>query len=177
LLAHRQVIRFTQPSRCNDHPQNLSSEKMRKNGRIPQRFDNAEKLSVHSQGPRAQSPDRIHKRERNRRHDERRRNEQPWRRLYKTARWQALRAAQLAKQPLCERCLAKKPRRLTAATVAHHKIPHKGDEVLFFDPGNLASSCAPCHDETEQGIEARGYDLDVDPSTGLPTDPNHPFNR
>jgi 5-methylcytosine-specific restriction protein A len=150
---------------------------MRKNGRIPRRFDIGEKLSVHSQGPRAQSPDLNHKRERNRRHDERRRKDQPWRALYKTARWQAIRLAQLTKQPLCERCLAKKPRRLTAATVAHHKVRHEGDEALFFDPGNLASSCKPCHDGPEQGVEARGYDNDLDPDTGLPTDANHPFNR
>lgn len=132
-------------------------------------------MSVHRQGPRAEDHTRQEKRERDRRHDERRRTEKPWRRLYKTPRWQALRLMQLAKEPLCERCKAKG--RYVPASVVHHKRKHQGDEALFFNAANLASSCKPCHDDLEQGVEARGYDDDVDPSTGLPTDPGHPFNR
>jgi hypothetical protein len=40
--------------------------------------------------------------------------------------------------------------------VCHHKRPHKGDEALFWDQGNLASSCADCHDVDEQRIERGG---------------------
>jgi 5-methylcytosine-specific restriction protein A len=67
---------------------------------------------------------------------------------------------QLRKQPLCERCLERGV--IRAATVAHHKVPHRGDLSLFWDPDNLASSCANCHDVDEQRIErggqARGED-------------------
>jgi len=114
------------------------------------------------------------KRERGRRHDARRRALKPWRAWYKSARWQALRLAQLSKQPLCERCW--ESGKVTAATVVHHRKKHEGNEVLFFDPANLASSCAPCHDATEQQIERRGYSTAIGVD-GWPIDPNHPSNR
>ncbi|MBN8957648.1 MAG: HNH endonuclease [Rhizobiales bacterium] len=114
------------------------------------------------------------RRHRNREYDARRRREKPWRRLYATPRWRALRDAQLEAEPLCLRCKA--ANRLTPATVAHHKKPHKGDEVLFFDPNNVTSSCADCHDTIEQGIEARGYERGCDVN-GRPIDPDHPWNR
>lgn len=114
------------------------------------------------------------KQERDRRHDAKRRTEKLWRDLYKTARWQTLRAHQLSVQPLCARCQSEG--RIIAATVVHHKRKHNGDPLLFFDINNLASSCAPCHDAVEQGIEKRGYDTNVD-AQGNPTDPRHPFYR
>jgi 5-methylcytosine-specific restriction protein A len=98
-------------------------------------------------------PKPLDHRLRNREHDARRRTEKPWRVFYKTARWQALRTIQLTKQPLCERCLARAV--ITPATVAHHKVKHDGDAVLFFE-GELASSCADCHDVDEQRIERGG---------------------
>lgn len=107
----------------------------------------------------SREPPRAHptaKQERDRRHDAHRRATKPWRKLYATARWQALRSSQLAKQPLCERCLAGKPRCITVATIVHHKRKHEGNEALFFDPLNLASSCQPCHDIDEQRIERGG---------------------
>ena len=68
---------------------------------------------------------------------------QAWRPWYKTARWQRRRAAQLAAQPLCERCLAQG---LTVpATIAHHKVRHQGDADLFWN-GELQSVCQPHHD-------------------------------
>ena len=39
------------------------------------------------------------------------------------------------------------------AAVVDHKIPHKGDETLFFDPENLQSLCKPHHDRDKQLIE------------------------
>lgn len=108
--------------------------------------------------------------------DARRRADKPWRAWYTTPRWQAVRKHQLLVQPLCERCLAAKPQRMTIATVVHHLTPHRGNETKFWS-GPFASSCKPCHDRIEQGVEARGYDdtaMDVD---GFPSDPRHPFNR
>lgn len=95
----------------------------------------------------------LDRRVRNREHDARRRAEKPWRKLYQTARWQALRRAQLDKQPLCERCLARGV--TTPANVVHHVERHEGDPVKFFE-GELASSCAHCHDVDEQRIERGG---------------------
>ena len=85
-----------------------------------------------------------------------------------------MRAAQLRKQPLCERHLS--IRKIIPATVAHHKVPHRGDPQLFWY-GQLASVCKVCHDEYEQRVESVGYDIELDAATGLPSDPNHPFNR
>jgi 5-methylcytosine-specific restriction protein A len=96
-----------------------------------------------------------------------------WRRLYSTSRWRALRAEQLRIMPICE---MDHGFAVVAATVANHRIPHKGDEVLFFDPGNLQSVCKPHHDGVIQRTERAGFSPAVDAS-GYPTDPNHPANR
>lgn len=99
-------------------------------------------------------PKPLERRERNRESDARRKTENPWRAWYGLARWQRLREAQKRKQPICERCAERGV--VTPATVAHHKVPHKGDPSLFWDHDNLASSCAPCHDIDEQRIERGG---------------------
>lgn len=65
-----------------------------------------------------------------------------YRRLYKTARWRALRDYQLSAQPLCEWCLEREE--ITAATEVHHGTPHRGDEVLFWS-GPFVSTCKSCH--------------------------------
>ncbi|EHK56786.1 HNH endonuclease signature motif containing protein [Allomesorhizobium alhagi] len=97
-----------------------------------------------------------------------------YRRLYRTAAWQRLRLAQLRSQPLCERCLCDDV--VEVATVVHHRIAHKGDEHLFWDPENLESVCAPHHDTLIQREEARGYTIGSD-INGRPVDPAHPWNR
>ena len=67
-----------------------------------------------------------------------------YRRLYGTARWKRTREAQLASQPLCERCLRQDV--VTPATVVHHGDGgHKGDIEKFWD-GPFESLCAPHHD-------------------------------
>lgn len=113
-------------------------------------------------------PKPLEQRQRNREHDAKRRNEQPWRRWYSKSRWQAARAARLAKQPLCERCLSRGVVR--AATVVHHSTAHKGDAVLFWDPDNHASSCKPCHDRDEQAIERGGRAKQIIGPDGWPID-------
>ena len=55
--------------------------------------------------------------------------------LYKTARWQKLRASVLAASPFCTSCAERG--RATLATVANHRIPHRGDLTLFGDPAAL----------------------------------------
>ena len=96
-----------------------------------------------------------------------------WRKLYKTREWQAVRLAQLSRQPLCESC--QRQGRVTAATVVNHRIPHKGDRYLFFDQGNHESSCKPCHDGPTQAAEHRGYSAEKG-ADGWPVDPAHPLN-
>lgn len=67
----------------------------------------------------------------------------PWRGLYRTARWQRLRAAVLADEPLCRMCAQQD--RVTAASHVDHVIPHRGDETRMFDRANLQPLCARCH--------------------------------
>jgi hypothetical protein len=98
---------------------------------------------------------------------------QAYRRWYNLKAWRIARLAQLARQPLCERC--EKAGRITAATVVNHRQPHKGDWALFIDPDNHESLCAAHHDALVQREEARGFIIGsgVD---GRPVDPEHPWN-
>jgi 5-methylcytosine-specific restriction protein A len=106
--------------------------------------------------------------------DQRSYQAQAWRSLYNTAHWKALRFHQLSQDPLC--CMCKAQNTITIATIVDHKIPHKGDERLFFDENNLQSMCKPHHDAAKQAEEKRGYSSAVD-ARGWPTDPLHPANR
>ena len=70
--------------------------------------------------------------------------------------------------------------RVTAATVADHIVPHKGNYELFWN-GELQSLCAFHHNKTKQRIERGGNSkvVDVEYSSacdvnGKPIDPNHP---
>lgn len=96
-----------------------------------------------------------------------------YRKLYKLAAWRRLRIVQLTSQPLCDRC--ERQGKTVAATVVNHVQPHKGDKARFFDPANLQSLCAPCHDGAVQSEERRGYSTETGPD-GYPADPRHPFN-
>ena len=95
----------------------------------------------------------LEQRLRNREHDANRRVRHEYRAWYNTARWRAIRSAQLLAKPLCERCEARGTIRM--ATVCHHTIAHKGDPILFWS-GPFASSCDDCHNVDEQRIERGG---------------------
>ena len=101
-----------------------------------------------------------------------------YRALYNTARWRGLRQQQLTAYPLCAMCLSQG--RVTAATVADHINPHRGDPRLFFDPANLQSLCdeSPylCHSSAKQSEERLGYSKAVG-ADGWPVDQAHPANR
>lgn len=94
--------------------------------------------------------------------------------LYNTARWKRLRHHQLRTHPLCAMC--RDQGRLTPASVADHKTPHKGDTTLFYDPDNLQSLCKACHDGAKQQLERigtlRGCDIN-----GVPLDPGHAWRK
>ena len=63
------------------------------------------------------------------------------------ARWQRAGKAYLREHPLCEICLKKNPPVIEPATLVDHIIPHRGDPVLFWDPGNWESASEHCHNE------------------------------
>lgn len=96
-----------------------------------------------------------------------------YRKLYNTAVWQKTRLAQLYAEPLCRFC--EQMGRTTAANVADHVVPHRGDEYLFYY-GELQSLCEPCHAITKQRLETFGYDS-IAGADGYPIDPNHPANK
>lgn len=64
----------------------------------------------------------------------------------------------------------------TKAAHVDHIQRHRGRHALFFDPRNLQSLCATCHNSTKQSAERLGYRAEVGPD-GYPVDPAHPFNR
>jgi hypothetical protein len=72
---------------------------------------------------------------------------------YGSSRWKRKRAQQLQLEPLCAACA--KRGRVTAARVADHVEPHRGDPVKFWE-GALASLCVPCHSGDKQALEKSG---------------------
>lgn len=67
--------------------------------------------------------------------------------------WQKARARFLREHPLCVMCEQERPTRVTAATVVDHKIPHRGDKVLFWDESNWQPLCGPHHSSDKQRQE------------------------
>lgn len=63
-----------------------------------------------------------------------------WKKLYLTTRWRKLRDLILRRDPVCMECKRR------ASTIADHKIDHRGDLILFWDPNNIRGICKPCHD-------------------------------
>lgn len=55
--------------------------------------------------------------------------------------WQRARLAFLARHPVCE-CAAACGR---PATEVHHRVPHRGDPALFWDPANWCALTRACH--------------------------------
>lgn len=94
--------------------------------------------------------------------------------LYDRVEWKRLRLEQLRAAPFCAFCNAQG--HLVPATVVDHRIPHRGDEALFFDRGNLQSLCKRCHDGAKQALEKSGT-LRGGDSNGIPLDPAHPWHR
>lgn len=115
----------------------------------------------------------MSKRERDRRHDAKRRYDRPWRKWYDGPRWRKIREAQLTAHPLCAWHLARNCP--VKAEVVHHVEPHLGDEYKFYN-GKVESLCKACHDSPAQQVERRGYS-DVIGADGFPIDPHHPMNR
>ena len=112
----------------------------------------------------------MSKQARDRRHDAKRRRDKPWRNLYKTSQWQAIRLHQLTEHPLCKRHLDRGV--IKRAEVVHHVVRHNGDPKLFFR-GPFESLCKECHDSAAQSEERRGYSTEIG-ADGWPVDARHP---
>lgn len=84
--------------------------------------------------------------------DKQRYQQQAWRAWYNTKRWRQLRWAVLLRDLFtCQMC--GRPEADTSQLVADHKTPHRGDEALFWDEGNLWTLCKTCHDGAKQREE------------------------
>lgn len=84
--------------------------------------------------------------------ERRRGREEPWRALYQDPRWQTLRRRVLAAAShlcQCEDCARRVVPR--PAGVVDHRVPHRGDQELFFDPANLRALAKVCHDRKTAG--------------------------
>ena len=65
-------------------------------------------------------------------------------------RWQKARITFLREHPLCVECELKGE--LTAAVVVDHVVPHRGDEMLFWDvENNWQALCLGCHNRKTGG--------------------------
>ena len=68
-----------------------------------------------------------------------------------TWQWEKARSRFLQEHPLCAMC----ERRgfIVAARVVDHIVPHRGDEVLFWDKANWQPLCRRCHDQSKKQQE------------------------
>jgi 5-methylcytosine-specific restriction protein A len=94
-----------------------------------------------------------------------------WKRWYGLERWRQRARGQLMLEPLCRICEIKG--KVTAASIADHITPHRGDPRLFWE-GKLQSLCPACHSGLKRQTERRGYSTEVGPD-GYPTDHRHPW--
>jgi 5-methylcytosine-specific restriction endonuclease McrA len=101
-----------------------------------------------------------------------------WHKWYHLKRWEHLRRLHLSKEPLCVMC--KESDFIIAGNVVDHKIPPRGDYLLFWDPNNLQTLCFDHHNSSKQQIEksgnkGKGYTREIG-ADGFPVDVNHPAN-
>lgn len=62
--------------------------------------------------------------------------------LYNSRQWRMIREMELMLNPWCVCCMAKGYH--VEATEVHHKVPHRGDRVKFFE-GPFECLCKSCH--------------------------------
>lgn len=66
-------------------------------------------------------------------------------------RWRKARAQFLKEHPLCEYC--EREGRVMAASVVDHRIPHRGDQKVFWDTSGWVPLCPHCHNSVKQREE------------------------
>lgn len=77
----------------------------------------------------------------------------PWRRWYKTKRWQDLRLRVFLRDMFTCQCGCGVMEGNTSLLVADHKEPHRGDEAKFWDETNVQTLLKSCHDSKKQREE------------------------
>ncbi len=75
-----------------------------------------------------------------------------------TYAWQKAREGWLKKHPICVLC--EEEGVIKSATVVDHKIPHRGDMVLFWDRSNWQSMCKTHHDGKKQREERSAHGME-----------------
>ncbi len=86
--------------------------------------------------------------EADRRYDQRR-DQTEERQWIHSPRWRKASKLFLEEHPLCVEC--ERQRRITAAYLVDHIIPHEGNYDLFWDQSNWQGLCNPCHEEKHKG--------------------------
>jgi 5-methylcytosine-specific restriction endonuclease McrA len=86
----------------------------------------------------------------------RQRGAQPWRNWYKLKRWSDLKLqVHIRDRFVCQRtgvlCTGREPE--PNSPVANHKVPHRGDPTLFWDPDNIETVSKAYHDSVIQRHE------------------------
>jgi 5-methylcytosine-specific restriction protein A len=97
-------------------------------------------------------------------------------RFYDSARWKAVRAQKLRRNPLCEVCT--RIGHVVAATEVDHHVPlARGGAEL--DLANLTAMCASCHGAKTRAEEAGADRAPIKGACvhGWPLDPAHAWNR
>lgn len=81
---------------------------------------------------------------------------EPWRVWYGSARWKQLRwqvcVRDLFTCQLCHRIAGRK-----GEAVADHKVPHRGNALLFWDENNVQTICKSCHDSVRQSEDKQKW--------------------
>lgn len=88
-------------------------------------------------------------------------------------RWQALRLAHLAAEPLCRRCAALG--RTTAGAHVDHIVTVAEAPDRRLDQANLQTLCEACHNGWKTPADRRGFDTTIGVD-GWPIDDRHPAN-
>lgn len=94
--------------------------------------------------------------------------------LYRSKRWQRMRARHLVLHPYCQCPHHKGQSFKEDAMVVDHIKPHRGDVFLFWDDRNLQTMTKTCHDRFKQSEEKGGVGfLKGSDVTGWPLSREH----
>lgn len=94
--------------------------------------------------------------------------------LYNCQRWRKERAAFLNTNPFCIYC--QEQGRLKIADVVDHKVPHRGNLDLFWDPDNWQGLCYTHHNAIKATEENKGIAAGCG-LNGMPLDKKHPWKN
>lgn len=90
-------------------------------------------------------------------HERERLQAEPWRRWYQTAEWRALRMRVLTRDGFRCQCVDCQGRYVwPLATIADHKVPHRGHAADFWNEDGIQALTTVCHNrKTAREVNAR----------------------